>query len=263
MNNKVEMIQKSLLRLAPAFVESVRITKFGHAASGTFDILRAGRADPFVIRETRRIMAELPEGVLERFKACYKNRDPADRRVKSKYYNLPVHIAHAVWQAKELGLYEAGRKLRIVDLGTGFGYFPLVCDSIGHTATGLDWDRWKVYEGISKDIRIDRREWVVTPDEPMPEIDMPVDVVTAFRPVFYYDFEHDTLWAEQKWNRFFRNLERQLHEQGTVYIGRNRLSDGQKSHFEVMAKYFKRIGAIDHQHGWLFRASSIRQATAS
>lgn len=246
-----------LLRLFPAFVESARITRFQGIVNGILEALKAGRGDAQVLKETRRIIEELPEEVVNKFIKLYQDRDPSDKRVKSKYYNLPVHIAHAVWQAKQLGLYHSKPGLRIVDLGTGFGYFPLVCDSIGHTATGLDWDRWKVYEGISHDIRIDRLEWVVTPDQPMPVFGAPVDVVTAFRPVFYYEFEDDSLWNEEKWSRFFTMIGRQLAANGLVYIGENRLSEGQRPHYEAMVECFKRKGAEPLMHGWLFHASAV------
>lgn len=259
MNATALSSRNRLLRLVPALMESTLTARSAGLAGSMFELLRAARLDTHVLEETRRIIANLPAGVVNRFAGYYKDRDPSNRKVKSKYYNLPVHVAHAVWQAKQLGLYEAERKLTIVDLGTGFGYFPLVCNSIGHMATGLDWDRWKVYESISGDIPIDRREWIVTPDDPMPDMGRPVDIVTAYRPVFYYEFDRDSLWGVEKWERFFAAVGSQLAPDGRVYIGENRISQGQKPAFESMVAWFREVGAEPHQNGWLFDASNVVQ----
>ncbi len=252
-----------LFQLAPALVGSCAAARKAGLAGSALEVLRAARLDTHVIEETRRIMSDLPDGVVEKFAAYYKDRDPSNRKVKSKYYNLPVHVAHAVWQAKQLGLYRVDKKLTIVDLGTGFGYFPLACDSIGHKAAGLDWDRWKVYDSISGDIPIDRSEWIVTPDEPMPDMGVSVDLVTAFRPVFYYEFDCDSLWGEEKWRRFFSALVRHLSPDGRVYIGENRISQGQKPALEAMRALFREVGAEPHQNGWLFATEALARLSGT
>lgn len=45
--------------------------------------------------------------------------------------------AEAMQIAKGIGL-QNGPSLKILDIGTGFGYFQLVCRALGHTTVGLD-----------------------------------------------------------------------------------------------------------------------------
>lgn len=250
-------------RLASALAESVRLPRFDSPIINIREVLKAARLDPDIVRETRRIMSRLPNGSVDKFLSRYRDRDPSDRRIKSKYFNLPVHLAHAVWQARELGLYNAGGRFRIVDLGTGFGYFPFVCDSLGHRSTGLDWDLWKVYEKISADIPIDRRSWEVTPENPMPELGEPVDLVTAFRPVFYYEFDTDSLWAEEKWHTFFTSLLPSIAKGGAIFIGENRIDEVQKPHYRRIVDYFKELDGAPRCNGWFFDAGRLTERIAA
>ena len=55
-----------------------------------------------------------------------------------KYKDIPRHVADTVETVTKLSLHNNGPLLTILDIGTGFGYFPLACDLLGHAAFGLD-----------------------------------------------------------------------------------------------------------------------------
>ena len=65
-------------------------------------------------------------------------------------------MRRALYSAYELGLHRA-RPRRVLDLGTGCGYFPYICNYFGHTAVTADLDDVPMYNEITQFLRLDRR----------------------------------------------------------------------------------------------------------
>jgi hypothetical protein len=100
---------------------------------------------------------------------------------------FPVMWGHA----REVGLVE-GPPLRILDIGTGPGYFPYICRSLGHDCIGLDRPGFPFYERIRDLVETTVVYHRIEPFEPLPPFPQKFDLVTAFRCPF------NTVWAERR-----------------------------------------------------------------
>ena len=75
----------------------------------------------------------------------YKHASPAPGY--SKYLDIHNSMRVSLQYALRLGLTQV-KNLRILDIGTGCGYFPYICRYFGHTAFSLDLDEVEMYNEI-------------------------------------------------------------------------------------------------------------------
>jgi hypothetical protein len=71
-------------------------------------------------------------------------RDEAPYPGHSKYLDITAEMRRALYNAYELGLHRPPPRT-VLDLGTGCGYFPYVCNYFGHTAVAVDLDVVPMY----------------------------------------------------------------------------------------------------------------------
>ena len=57
----------------------------------------------------------------------------------------------------ELGLHRSPPRRKVLDLGTGCGYFPYICNYFGHTTVTTDLDAVPMYDEITEFLRLDKR----------------------------------------------------------------------------------------------------------
>ena len=122
-----------------------------------------------------------------------------------------------------LGLHKPPRPLRILDIGTGFGYFPFLCQSFGHVAVGLDLDMRDMYNDAIRILGVDRRTWRVEAYQPLPDLGEKFDVVTAFMICFDNHGDKSEPWGIEEWNFLLNDLKtRQMTEQCRILFQFNR-----------------------------------------
>ena len=113
--------------------------------------------------------------------------DPFPTKRPPKYLDLKVHMQESAERCLSLGLFEDGGKKRILDLGCGPGYFLAACRSLGHEVLGVDLDDQPLYNDLIDFLAIPRIIHRVTPSAPLPPLDGPFDIVTAFGVVFNFE----------------------------------------------------------------------------
>lgn len=233
-----------------ALVYAGRIARYPGIRGGVMPIVRAGRRDPDVLRDTFRILSELPNELVSDFIRLYVGMEHGTRATKC--YDVPTHLARAVWQARHLGVHQAMDSLRVLDIGTGFGYFPLVCTKYGHEATGIDRDPEKIFETLHRYVSIHGMIWEVSANSPLPQIEERFDLITAFKPTFFFDYGNDRLWDVESWQICLRALRAALTPAGRFFLDRNLMSTRQKEDWAVAGRYFRSVGGRPHERGWLF-----------
>ena len=82
-------------------------------------------------------------------KSDYKNLD------NSKYLDLDVWVFENLNRTFKLNLHNK-TGLKILDISTGFGYFPYICNHFGHSAEGTDlkYSKNNLYKKVTTKLKI-------------------------------------------------------------------------------------------------------------
>lgn len=144
---------------------------------------------------------------------------PDRRLVDFKYFNIRPWIIENLKRALRLGL-DQGHNKRILDLGTGFGYFPYVCEFLLHQASALDIPGHRLYDRVIDTLKIDRQHHTIESFQPLPPPDKPFDHITAYQLAFNRP-DGDAVWGSAEWAFFIEDV---LH---------NQLAPGGQLHLEL------------------------------
>jgi len=154
------------------------------------------------------IEREIPGGVL-----------PASEAGAEKYLEIAKWLGARLIQALELRLHEE-QELRILDLGTGFGYFPAIARALGHRIAALDLPD-PLYTEVTGLLGVPVRHHRVEYDVPLPDFGTRFDLVTGFMVTFNMlpGFE---LWDAAQWKQFIgRVFDEQVADDGALYLVMN------------------------------------------
>lgn len=143
----------------------------------------------------------------------------------SKYLNaerfLEIAIGHFDW----VGGFER-REMRVLDIGTGAGYFPFVCANAGHRAEALDVPENDFYREITDLLGVLRHEHRIHAFQPLPSSVGRFDLITAFAVCFN---AHGTtnVWGPDEWRFLLSNLRsNHICEGARLFLKLNREPDG-------------------------------------
>ncbi|WP_037336263.1 hypothetical protein [Salinisphaera hydrothermalis] len=129
----------------------------------------------------------------------------SDRRlVDFKYFNIRPWIVENIKRALRLGLDDC-RGRRILDIGTGFGYFPYICEFMEHHAAALDIPGHRLYDRVIETLKVDRAHHFINPFEPLPASSGPHDYVTAYQVAFNRPGT-DERWRAAEWAFFLEDV---------------------------------------------------------
>jgi SAM-dependent methyltransferase len=160
-----------------------------------------------------------------------------------KYLDLKWWIRVNAARVRELRL-DSPPRLRILDLGSGAGYFVYLCRRLGHDAIGLDIDKFPMYRELTKLLDVPRITWRIEPFVPLPDLGEPFDLITGFL-VAFNNFRDNKVWGVPEWDFFLSDLARHLTPQGRVRLELNRQPDGKPFSPEVRRFFESRGGKID------------------
>lgn len=121
-----------------------------------------------------------------------------------KYLNFDAYIRAYYKDAQMLGL-DSEPPRRILDIGTGVGYFPYICAALGNTATAIDVDDYPVYNATTAALGIDRYVHRIKAFEPLPALPTKFDLITAFA-ICFNNHKEPALWGVDEWRFFLRDL---------------------------------------------------------
>ena len=205
---------------------------------------------------------KISDAVRHEFKKRITSQDFGESA--GKYFDSGIHFTRAAKTVIELGLRDAkisGQK-NILDIGTGFGYLPLVCKEYGHRVWAIDKGGKPVYREAREKLGVDFVEWTVTSSDPLPLslLNVEFDFITALQPVFFLytcDGEYQRPWTPEQWIKFFFNLEKYLSRNGCFFLGGNYLSENARLIHQKSEEFFQSVGGKRALDGWLFQKSVI------
>jgi hypothetical protein len=146
----------------------------------------------------------------------------------NKYLDVDQWFLTLWAQARELGLHDSS-PLRILDIGTGPGYFPYICRSLGHDCIGLDQPdttRPRAYARLCAWVGTEVVHHSIRPFEPLPPFTQKFALVTAIRAPFYNVKAERRLFTVAEWAFFLDDLrDNVLRPHGSFFLRMNKKSD--------------------------------------
>ncbi|MFB0490077.1 SAM-dependent methyltransferase [Methylobacterium sp. OAE515] len=142
-----------------------------------------------------------------------------------KYLNYELYIPVYFNDMIRLELNE-GSRLRILDLGTGFGYYPYICSAFGHDAEAIDIDTLQLYNEVTLALGVKRTVCRINAFEPLALNHGRFDLIMAFATCFNNN-SSPNLWGQQEWYFFLNDLvQKNLCEDGRLFFRINPEPDG-------------------------------------
>lgn len=158
-----------------------------------------------------------------------------------KYLEIDFWLFENMRRCYLLGLHNLTKKLTILDLGTGAGYFPVVCRYYGHDVEALDVDDNEMYNEIVTKLGIPRYSQRISKYNDL-VTNKKYDLITAFMICFNCHMQPD-LWHIKEWEYFLNSiLNRNLESGGEVFLSFNGESVEEPVSKELL-EYFSAIGA--------------------
>jgi len=180
---------------------------------------------------------------------CQKYHVPGEVKAWPKYTNVEHWIGRAVDHVRSLRL-DREPKLKILDIGSGAGYFLFVLTRLGHQVFGLDLDEPPFYQEMFELLGLERVIWRIKPFEPLPDVRRRFDLITAFA-VCFNGHGNETVWGSSEWRYFLDDLNsRYLNPGGRVFLALNPEPHG---HYTAELKNFflSRGAQIERHRIWL------------
>ncbi len=146
----------------------------------------------------------------------------AEFRDGRKYLRIGLYLRDSVARAVALGLHRHA-PLRLLDLGSGAGYFLLACRHFGHDVTGFDLPGNEFYRAMFRQFGLPRIEGAILPLTSVDGIDGQFDLITAFAVTFSKSRHHGGAqdWGQREWLFFLDDMRRHLRTGGRLFLRLN------------------------------------------
>lgn len=203
-------------------------------------VTRVGRYDRLGA-ESRQFIAALRREIDADEFADIQRRHATDVDVvRRKYLDLETWLGRHLTHAEGLGLFGVSRR-RILDIGTGNGYFPFICTRLGHDVVATDVDNVGVYDDLIALLGVRRIVHAVEMFRPLPDFGGRFDLVTAFNTVFDRIDETAT-WTSREWGFLLEDLRANLLKPDAEIVlklnpNRRRVHDKL-----ALARFFRSLG---------------------
>ena len=186
----------------------------------------------------RLMVRELESKGFGRIRSKYAN--PNDQKGWPKYVDAGHRLELAIRQARSVQL-DRRKPLRILDIGSGAGYFLFVCKQLGHRVLGLDLDWPPMYAETFEMMEMPRCIWRIEPFQPLPDLGGRFDFLTGFA-VCFNSHGSDHVWGIEEWEFFLDDVEKSvLSESGEMYFELNPEPWGYYT--PELGEFFRRRGA--------------------
>jgi hypothetical protein len=183
----------------------------------------------------------------------------------AQHFDLPVNLRQQLVIAWKMGL-DRSRPLRILDLGTGKGLFPFVCNHYGHTTVGLDMpDTWDPFRAHVDFLGIDCRPGIIEPLRRLPDLGMKFDLITAFQ-ICFNGHKTEKPWGVREWDGLLTDLANNHGTPGARLLLSFNLYPREEYLSEAMAGFFRETGAVQRKDTVYYpslRAFAVKERSPS
>jgi SAM-dependent methyltransferase len=176
-----------------------------------------------------------------RHKYPYRPGSPQINRFEDIVYWIDINVE----RAQDLWL-DRSPPLRILDIGSGAGYFLYVCKSFGHQVLGFDTDSEPLFGATTKLLDVPRVIGRVERQTPMPDLGGRFDLMTAHRICFHRvgKVRDGVEWSPADWEFFIKDVRTNLlNEPGRLLLDFNPRPDGSSFFTLQLREFFSSQGA--------------------
>jgi SAM-dependent methyltransferase len=164
------------------------------------------------------MVRELESKGFEQIRSKYAT--PEDKKGWPKYVDAAHRLELAIKQARFLQL-DRRKPLRVLDIGSGAGYFLFVCKRLGHAVMGLDLDWPPMYAEMFELLKMPRKVWRIEAFQPLPDLGARFDLVTGFA-LCFNSHGSNSVWGVKEWEFFLNDVRRNvLGPTGEIYFELN------------------------------------------
>ena len=193
----------------------------------------------------KRILATIDPAEIARITEHYPRRPGA--RKTNAWQDVAHWIDINVGRAQNLWL-DRSPPVRILDLGSGAGYFLYVCQFLGHSGLGLDLDDDPFFGAMTKYFNVPRVIWRIEPGIPLPDLGEKFDLITAHRVCFHRLNRAPSgewnEWTPADWEFFINDIRTKfLKPNGRLLLDFNPRRDGSSFFTPALRACFLAKGA--------------------
>lgn len=176
-----------------------------------------------------------------RHKYPYQPGSPQINRFEDIVYWIDINVE----RAQDLWL-DRTPPLRILDLGSGAGYFLYVCKYFGHEVLGFDTDSEPLFGATTQLLGVPRLIGRIARQTPLPDLGQKFDLVTGHRICFHRigKVRDGVEWSPTDWKFFIDDIRsRFLEPNGRLLLDFNPRPNGSSFFTPELRKFFASEGA--------------------
>lgn len=198
--------------------------------------------------KTEPFLAALDRGKFDALRKLH--HQPGFTTKPSKYLDVDDWMRRNVKRVRNQGIRPAPPRRRVLDIGSGAGYFLHVLRCLGHEPLGLDIDEEPIFRETFAALDLPRVIHRIEAFQPLPDLGEPFDLVTAHLTCFNRraDGSH---WGREEWEFFLGDLESRMKPGGKVQMELNALRDGRHMEEELRAYFISRGARVDRRKVYL------------
>ena len=168
----------------------------------------------------------IKKNILNKHSSLKINHNIKETETFEKYFVLKNNfIQHGLIRATQLNIHKKS-ELSILDLGTGAGYFPYICNFYGNYAECLDIEGNEYYDQSTDALSLIKYHHEIVYSKKLP-IDKKYDLICAYM-ICFNGHKTKELWGIHEWSIFLKNvIEKNLKEEGKIFLSFNLEDDGQ------------------------------------
>jgi len=194
-----------------------------------------------------RFISQINQSELKRIQQTYGVPGSRDWR---KYVDAERFLKVNIRRVQDIGL-DRMPPQRILDLGSGAGYFLFVNRVLGHTGLGLDIDNCPLFPEMFKLFGLERIIHRIEKFKPLPDTGTQYDWATAFS-ISFAGAGQPIPWGVPEWDYFLNDARQHLRPGGRIYLDLNPGANGSFYSHELRDFFLSQGAVIDRRSKLLF-----------
>jgi SAM-dependent methyltransferase len=202
----------------------------------------------------RKILRKRLATIIDKFSIAH----PGD--AYQKYLDIDRWLYESMRRFYFLGLKKSKEKKAILDLGTGAGYFPFICNYYGHKAEAIDVPDNPMYNEIIRELGITRYTQYIRAFKDL-EINKQYDLITAAM-ICFNNHKTSNVWHIKEWDYFLKSVSRRnLKPDGQFFLSFNSETEEEPVNKELLEYFVSNNGDLNNVEVFLKREAFLLKSS--